>query len=144
MKSKITKSKDYRKQTTSTKKYNSNYAENNKNPTLEKFCFLIIVIFIFIGIFLSVKESNAKLTSTNFKSNKENFEQAAKTAKSYWRFAELYRDDIIEQLISEGFTYNQAVYGLEENDGLILPLVTLHIDMVPSTTSVTFNLPTDL
>ena len=116
MKSKITKSKSYGKQTTSTKKNCSNYEQNNSKDTIKKLWPLLIIIFVSIGIFLSIKESNDKFSSTHFQQNKEKFEQATEAAKSYWRFAELYRDDIIDQLIYEGFTYDQAVYGLQEND----------------------------
>ena len=116
MKSKMTNFKACGNKLNCTKKDHVNNDQNNKNLLLKKSWFLLIIIFVIIAIFSSIKESNDKLSSANFQSNKEKFEQSAKAAKSYWRFAPLYRDEIIEQLIYQGFTYEEAVYGLEENN----------------------------
>ena len=116
MKSNMTKFKTYEKQINSKTKNHPNYETNNKNLFLKKFSFLLIIIFIVIDIFLSIKEGNDKIASIYSEANNEKFEQATDSAKAYWRFAPLYRDDIIDQLIYEGFTYDEAVYGLEEND----------------------------
>ena len=116
MKSNMTKCKADGKQITSTTKKHPNYEPNNKKLFIKKFWLLLVIIFIVIGIFLSIKESNDKVASIYSEPNTEKFEQAVNATKAYWRFAELYRDDIIDQLIYEGFTYDEAVYGLEEND----------------------------
>ena len=116
MKSNLTKFETNRKEIISKTKNAPNYEPNNKKLFLKNFSFLLIVILIVIGIFLSIKEGNDKVASIYSEPNTEKFEQAVNAAKAYWRFAELYRDDIIDQLIYEGFTYDEAVYGLEEND----------------------------
>ena len=116
MKSNLTKFETYGKQISSKTKNTPNYEPNNKNLFLKNFSFLLIIILIFIGIFLSIKGGNDKVASIYSEANNEKFEQATDAAKAYWRFAELYRDDIIDELIYEGFTYDEAVYGLGEND----------------------------
>ena len=42
-------------------------------------------------------------------------EQAVKKAKSYLEFMAFSRDGLIEQLEYEGFSYEEAVYGVEAN-----------------------------
>ncbi|MDV4150707.1 Ltp family lipoprotein [Clostridium sp. AL.422] len=116
MTSKMTDYKADRKKITSRIKNNPNYETNNKKIILKKLWLLLVVIFIVIGIFSSIKKYNNYIASIYSEPNKDTFEQATKAAKAYWRFAPLYRDDIIDQLIYEGFTYDEAVYALEEND----------------------------
>lgn len=43
------------------------------------------------------------------------YEQAVKKARSYLEYSPFSRDGLIEQLEYEGFTYDQAVYGAEQN-----------------------------
>ena len=116
MKSNMTKFEAYGKEITSKTKKQPNYEPNNTNLFFEKFSFLLVIIFIVIGIFLSIKGGNDKVVSIYSDANNEKLEQATDAAKAYWRFAPLYRDDIIDELLYEGFTYDEAVYGLEEND----------------------------
>lgn len=116
MKSNLTKFETYGKQISSKTKNTPKYEPNNKNIFLKNFSFLLIIIFIVIGIFLSIKGGNDKVALIYSEANNEKFEQATVAAKAYWRFAELYRDDIIDELLYEGFTYDEAVYGLEKND----------------------------
>ena len=99
MKSKMTKCKAYGKEITSTVKNNPNYEKNNKKLILKNFWFLLIIILFAISIFLSIKENSNKVASIYSEPNKEKFEQATKATKAYWRFSQLYRDDIIEELI---------------------------------------------
>ena len=43
------------------------------------------------------------------------YEQAAKSARSYLNVMSFSRSELIDQLEYEGFTYDQAVYGVEQN-----------------------------
>ena len=43
------------------------------------------------------------------------FEQAAKCAENYLKYAAFSRERLIDQLLYEGFTQEQAEYGVEQN-----------------------------
>ncbi|MGA9869828.1 MAG: Ltp family lipoprotein [Rhodococcus sp. (in: high G+C Gram-positive bacteria)] len=41
-------------------------------------------------------------------------EQAAKSAENYFEFSSFSRQGLIDQLLYDGFTYEQAAYGVDQ------------------------------
>ena len=102
-------------------------------------CVAIIIVFIAIGMFIPKSEEPSQETvkTTSYQTRiatptatistpapivKENSDKttlgeknAAKKALEYLRFTSFSREGLIEQLEYEGFTHQQAVYGVDQS-----------------------------